>query len=847
MRTLKPTTFMRNRIFKIGIGLAAGAMMFSSAAVAVPTMKTLSGHVPSVVSRLQAKGSLPTTNSLHLAIGLPLRNGAALSNLIQQIYDPASPNYHHYLTPEEFTAQFGPTEEDYQKVIAFAQANGLTVVGTHPNRMLLDVSGNAGNVGSAFHVAFRVYHHPTENRDFYAPDVEPSVPSTLPVQDISGLNNYGRSHPKYRLKPANVSSVVAPEDVSKATIGKAANGSGPAGNYIGNDFRNAYVPGTSLNGSGQVVGLYEEDGYLSSDISAYENLAGLSSVPLQNVLIDGVTGVPSGNGGEIEVSLDIEMAVSMAPGLSKVIVYEGPYGFQNDILNRIASDNAAKQIGCSWGWLGGPSATTDQIFQQMAVQGQTFFNASGDGDAFTAGAGSVNGVDNPDTFNAPSDSPYITQVGGTTLRMNGAGASYVSETVWNWDVRYGSGADGIGSSGGISSYYSIPSWQTNVNMTVPQGSTTFRNTPDVALTADDVLVIADGGVEYLGEGGTSCAAPLWAGFTALVNQFAANNAHAPVGFINPALYAIAAGANYTNCFHDITTGNDEWSGSPNLFSATTGYDLCTGLGTPNGTNLIFALAASANTITRVSTPPPPYGSTLTTLTGANPNGSWYLYELDDGVFDHGVITNGWILNLTTANPVGASADNALSMTASAGNISIGGTGVYILTVTNYGPSSATNILVSDTLPSGVTLISSNNTLGSVSRTVDGLSWSIGALNTNAGAQLTLTVQLNSNGSFTSTAFVTAGTPDPNPDDASASATLNAIIVTPPQLSGAATGSGGKFLFSVTSGSGQTNVVQSSTNLINWVPVFTNIGPFTFTNTILPGYPVQFYRDLILGP
>jgi len=113
-------------------------------------------------------------------------------------------------------------------------------------------------------------------------------------------------------------------------------------------------------------------------------------------------------------------------------------------------------------------------------------------------------------------------------------------------IRYG--ADGIGSSGGISSFYSIPGWQTNINLTVPQGSTTHRNIPDVALTADDVLVIADGGLEYIGVGGTSCASPLWAGFTALVNQQAANSGHAPVGFINPALYAIASSANYTNCF-----------------------------------------------------------------------------------------------------------------------------------------------------------------------------------------------------------------------------------------------------------------------------------------------------------
>ena len=604
MRNLKPTAFMRNRLFKMGAGLAMlAAVIFSTAAAPQPGTKNLAGHVPAAVSRLQAKGLLAATNRLYLALGLPLRNQEALTNLLQQIYDPASPNYRHYLTPEQFTAQFGPTAEDYQKVINFAQAGGLTVVGTHPNRMLLDVEGNAADVEKAFGVTLRTYRHPAENRDFFAPDAEPSVPSALPVQDISGLDNYRRPHPNYKLKPANTPSNATSPLKANATPA-AATGSGPSGNYVGDDFRHAYVPGTSLDGSGQTIALVQFDGYLASDIREYENLFGRPNVPLQNVLLDGFSGAPTGNGGEVEVSLDIEMVISMAPGLSKVIVYEGdPFNFHpNDVLNRIASDNAARQISCSWGWTGGPTTTTDQIFRQMAVQGQTFFTASGDADAYPAGT-----VDNPSGFGYPSDSAYLTSVGGTTLTMNGAGASYASETVWNWDIRYGSVYDGVGSSGGISTFYTIPAWQTNINMTVPKGSATFRNFPDVALTADDVLVIADGGLEYTGVGGTSCASPLWAGFIALANQLAANNGHAPVGFVNPALYAIAAGPNYPTCFHDITTDNNRWSGSPNLFDATSGYDLCTGLGTPRGANLLIALAASVNPIVRLSPPPPPNG------------------------------------------------------------------------------------------------------------------------------------------------------------------------------------------------------------------------------------------------
>ena len=542
------------------------------AVAADPGRQMLHGHVPGVVAHLQSVGLLPASQRLNLAIGLPLQNEAALDVFLQQLYDPASPNYHHYLTPEQFTEKFGPTEQDYQKVIAFAQANGLAVTATHGNRVLLDVSGSVADVERAFQITMRVYQHPKEKRTFYSPDVEPSVDLGLPVADISGLNNYDPPHPKFvKFNSTNSAVNITPRS-----------GSGTGGTYLGNDFRAAYVPGTTLDGSGQMVGLFELDGFYSNDIVAYENLAGLPNVPMQTVLTNNVSGIPGYSGipnANVEVSLDIEMAISMAPGLSKVVVFEG--NMPNDVLNLMAANSQIKQLSCSWFWGGGPTTSTDNIFKQMAAQGQSFFNASGDSDAFTTGSSSVNGVDNTSLGNSPSSSPYITAVGGTTLTMNGTGGSYASETVWNW-------GGGTGSSGGISSFYSIPSWQTNVNVVSAQGSASFRNIPDVALTADNVFVAyGNGSSETVG--GTSCAAPLWAGFMALVNQQAAAQGQPSEGFINPAIYAVAQGANYASCFNDITTGDNTSPNSPNLFFATSGYDLCTGLGTPNGQNLINAL------------------------------------------------------------------------------------------------------------------------------------------------------------------------------------------------------------------------------------------------------------------
>ncbi len=247
---------------------------------------------------------------LDLTIGLPLRDREGLTNLLQQLYDPASPNFRHYLTPEQFAQRFGPTEEDYQSVISFAQSHGLIVKGRHSNQTLVNVTGTVGSIERAFHVTLNQYQHPTENRTFFAPDGEPSVDLATPILSVGGLDNYNVPHPCFHPGVTNGAKA-------------QATGSGPGGTYLGNDFRAAYLPGVTLNGSGQTVGVLEFDsGFYQSDITAYEALAGLPNVPVTPVLLDGYNGAPGNDA--VEVSVDIEMAISMRAGHSTaVLVYEG--------------------------------------------------------------------------------------------------------------------------------------------------------------------------------------------------------------------------------------------------------------------------------------------------------------------------------------------------------------------------------------------------------------------------------------------------------------------------------------------------------------------------------------------
>ncbi len=587
--------------------------LFTVAAVSAGTAyaaprQQLSGHVPGIVAKLKPTGLVSRDARLNLAIGLTLHNQDALNDLIRDLSDPSSPRYRQYITSEQFTEQFGPTVEEYQAVIDFAQASGFTVTATHSDRMLLEVSAAVPNIENAFNLSMNRYPHPSEARTFFAPDNEPSIPSNLRIADISGLNNYINPHAKITKRRilGSVGNHPARQGSGPQAKNTSQEGSSELGSFLGSDYRAAYVPCVTNTGTGQIVGVLEFDGFYPADIESYEAQAGLTAPPpVVNVLVGGFDGTPGG--GNSEVALDIEMVMSMAPGLSEIVSFEGGASATgNVLLAAMVTNTQIKQFGCSWDFgTGNTRATMDNYFQKMITQGQSFFNASGDF------GGYVGAIPEPD------DDPYITIVGGTTLTTSSPGGSWQGEVSWN--------APDLGSSsaGGISTTYVLPSWQSGVKTNSNGASTSHRNIPDVSIVGDNVFIVADDGQAEI-SGGTSASAQLWAGLMALINQQSVAKGHGTIGFLNPVVYPVYKSVDYLSSFEDITQGNNT-NGTVGFF-ATADYDLCTGIGSPAGGSLILALVSPdalvitpARGFTAFGASGGPFNTTSQTLSLTNTN------------------------------------------------------------------------------------------------------------------------------------------------------------------------------------------------------------------------------------
>lgn len=546
----------------LGILLAVSGVCSASTAFANPFSyiknnpdgsQILTGHVPSFVQNGTAVLKSHASQTITAQIIMPVSNQSGLSSLLQSLYDPSSPNFHHFLTPTQFAQQFTASTVDAAFVQESLAKQGIVVTGRSPNGTVLYVTGSVSAFEKMFGLQINNYQK-NDGTAFFAPNADPVIPASLAgkILAVGGLDNL----PKYQ---GHLQAMAG-------ALPKAV-GSGPGGYLAPSDVKTAYnLNAVGSTGAGQNVALFELDGYQAKDITAYESKFSLPNVPLQNTLLDGFNGTPNYNAGAPEVTLDIELVAAFAPGSSSILVYEAPNTTQSwiDEWTKIASDNKAKVISCSWGEpeLDSPTLSFDySIFQQMAAQGQAVFVAAGDNGAFDAG-GKTLAVDEP------ASQPYVTAVGISKLTTTSSGA-YSSETA------------SVYGGGGVSSKWTIPAYQTAMATSAVKAamvSTTMRNLPDVVLTADAATPYAfyiNGG--WAGYYGSSIAAPIWASFMSLVNQ--GLGANAPVGSVNSALYKLAQGANYANDFHDINTGNNGY------YPAEPGFDDATGLGSFNGLNL----------------------------------------------------------------------------------------------------------------------------------------------------------------------------------------------------------------------------------------------------------------------
>jgi Pro-kumamolisin, activation domain len=691
MRTIPVTWVSKMRVAAYCAAIAS----LLTIPVGAQQQQLLTHHTRPAVVNKQAKfiSPLPATKRLKLAIMLPLSDQAGLNAFLSQIYDPQSPSYRQFLSVQQFTERFGPSQANYDAVVKFARANNMTVVATPVNRMLVDVEASVADINRTFHVTMGTYQHPTEDRTFFAPDREPAVDLNVKLWHIAGLDDF--SPPRSQLRYAKPNEIKS-EDVT---------GSGPGGTYLGSDIREAYYGATALTGAGQTIGIYGLN-YNLSDIALYFSMIGQPFNPSQvsDYSTDGTVSTCPDNCNDGEPAVDIQQSLSMAPG-ANIIEYFG--NSDPDVFNAAASANIARQMSTSLLWLPADPTTDEPIFQEMGAQGQSIFVATGD-------SGAYNPTENPGFY--PADDPYVTGVGGTDLSTNGAGGAWASETAW------------IGSGGGIDTNgLTIPTYQqlTGVINSTNFGSTTLRNIPDVSSDANTDSFWCSSGACYEGIGGTSLAAPRWAGFMALINQQAAQSNEPPVGFLNPIIYPLDLGAGYAAAFHDITSGNDGAgsNGSTTSYTAVKGYDLATGWGSPNGQGLIDALTPASTA---------PYYSLAglpTTVDIATEGSGTSTIQLTSG--------NGFAGSVAlSAVVVGPSS----GVTVSLNPTTVTGSGTSTLSVTITGPtpanfqivvtgtSTATGVL---TQPAYVTISTPGFALSSSSTTI--------YLNQSATATDTLTV------------------------------------------------------------------------------------------------------------
>ncbi|MBA3824877.1 MAG: S8/S53 family peptidase [Ktedonobacterales bacterium] len=619
------------------LGLVARQAIFVQAA---PQQLAQVPHsAPQFTASVTPIGKLPQNGTMSLTLTLQPRNKAMLERFVQDVATPHSAHFHQFLAPQNFASVFGPDPATVRATVKYLQSAGLHVTKLQSGGMFISVTGTVKAVEAALHTTMNTYHD-AKGRTFFANSAGVTLPANIAphVIGVTGLDNLATHHRMTTNPSATKKKLVQKPNTAGCPATTGQNTLVPA------QLATAYDFPATLTGAGQSVALIEFDGYLLSDIGAYAACFA-PSVTVSNVVqtraID-LGGPLTPEVGAIEDELDIEVLLGMAPGLSKIHVYEAPNSNQGliDMLAAIANDDADATVSDSWGACEtdtgfAVAASEEMAFLQMAAQGQGVYVASGDNAAYDC----LNDLGSATYFHGqsvsvddPASDPYVVAVGGTTLNINATTASYLSETVWN-NIDLPSPVQ-AGTGGGISQLWGAPEWQSGARATTTPGGIADpsggRALPDVAANADpqtgyaeyctagDFCASAPG--SWFDIGGTSAAAPLWASLAAL----AAQGANMRVGLITPALYSLyradttahaAAGITLNGTtyydyatqvngatpasgqitFNDITSGNNTFPSAAGFapgFSARPGFDAVSGLGTMDGQSVVDFLKAS---------------------------------------------------------------------------------------------------------------------------------------------------------------------------------------------------------------------------------------------------------------
>ena len=588
-------------------------------------------RLPAVPVGAVRAGTEPAARRLSMRVVLAPRDPAALATFLGSISSPSSPSYRHYLARGAFAARFGPTRSAIDAVRAQLRRDGLAVAALSSSHLVLSVTGTARQFAAALHAPVDRWRLPGGSLG-YRLGRNARLPASVAryVRGVVGVSSLVREHSfavplrghpradarsvaRARLAPDATRTVVPHLSPQTCTAAQNAIDSSSPGTFTPSEEGQAYGLDAAWidddDGHGHTVAVEEFAPYASSDVLAYDKCFALvpqnatSDPLLHNVLVDGGTSPGSGAGSD-EPTLDVEEIRALAPE-ANVEAYLGPNNVTGpiDTLQRIATDDTAQAVSISWGICEAFSDHADEtpIFEQMAAQGQTVFAASGDsGSSDCLEQSPPNGpmlvaaaVDDP------ASQPLVTGVGGLTVDQ----LSPLDESVWNDCVTFNEpGCLGDAGGGGISSDFARPSWQ--VAPGAPSGSARgahSRLVPDLSVMADPstgMLFYFQG--QFQAIGGTSMGAPLMAALDVVAAQSCSTTT---LGFLNPLLYAMGR---HGGDFVDVTSGNNAVAAQTlhaGEFRAGTGFDMASGLGSPNPSTFLPALCDGPATATAAPTTP----------------------------------------------------------------------------------------------------------------------------------------------------------------------------------------------------------------------------------------------------